>query len=84
MKIYLSLIGLCFCISIGHSQEAFKLDEKFDVENGGTLYLDTEDADINISGSDRSNASVKVYRKEEGKRYTNKDFELEFQFGYPR
>lgn len=77
MKISLSIIGLCLCITLSHAQGEFNLNEDYNISEGGTLYLDSEDADVTIKGTNRDDVGVSIYRKTKGKHYGNKKFDIE-------
>jgi len=77
MKITLSIIGLCLCITLSHAQGEFNLNENYNISEEGTLHLDTEDADVTIKGAHRNDVGVSIYRKVKGKQYGNKKFDIE-------
>jgi len=79
MKIMLSLFSICLTISFLSAQQEYKLDERYTINQGGLFSLDTEDATVTITGSDRNDVSVKIFRKVTGKHYSNNKFELQIE-----
>ena len=58
------LIPVLFLSSAVWAQTSeFNLDETFPIDRGGTVKMRTGDADITITGSDRSDVHIKVHRK---------------------
>lgn len=47
---------------LAKAQETYKLDENYDINLTGTINLTTNDADVKITGSNRSDVHLKVYR----------------------
>ncbi len=60
------------------AQETFTLDETYNMNMTGTIYLDSDDADVTITGSDRPDVRVRIYRKVETKGivWGDNDFEV--------
>lgn len=79
MKISLSIIGICLCITLSHAQGEFKLNEDYSIAKGGTLFLNTEDADVTITGTDRDDVGVSVHRVVTGKHYANRKFDFKVE-----
>lgn len=75
LKITLTLLIIAFA---AEAQEEFKLDQEYKMNLSGTIYLDSDDADVTISGSDRPDVRVRVYRKVVTKGFVwgDKDFEV--------
>lgn len=64
MKNNLLLIAALFSSTLLFAQDGeFNLDESYAMNLSGTIVLKTSDADITISGSDRTDVRVKVMRK---------------------
>lgn len=64
IKITLLLAIICAAGPTAHAQDGvYNLDETYDIEEGGTLHLSSDDADVTILGSDRPDVKLKVYRK---------------------
>jgi len=61
------------------AQDTYELDEKYDVNLNGTISLNTDDAEISILGTNRSDVHLKVYRKVTTKGFVwgEKDFYVE-------
>jgi hypothetical protein len=59
----------------------FNLDENYEIGDKGTIYLDTDDANIRIKGSDRKDIHVKIFRKvtRKGVVFGNDSFEVEIR-----
>lgn len=57
-----SLIALLFPFVV-EAQDAFRLDKEYDINLNGKLQLNTDDADIRITGSNRTTAHVKIFRE---------------------
>ena len=47
-------------VSFGQKQSDFHLDENYDIDLGGTIYLSTNDAKITISGEDRKDVGMLI------------------------
>ncbi len=75
LKITLVLLTIAFTTE---AQEEFKLDQEYKMNLSGTIYLNSDDADVTISGSDRPDVRVRVYRKVVTKGFVwgDKDFEV--------
>ena len=58
---------------------AFKLDENYPIESSGTIYLESDDANVKITGSDRNDVHVKVFRKVTRKGVVFGDEHFEFE-----
>ncbi len=72
-------LGVLFAnISLAQN-DVFKLNENYKIKNQGTIYLDTDDADVHIKGSDRKDVHVKIYRKiiRKGIVFGKESFEVE-------
>jgi hypothetical protein len=73
---------LCFlylpAIAMAQGNE-YKLDEVYKIKDNGKIELYTDDADIQITGTDRSDVRVKVYYRLDtrGFAFGNKEFELD-------
>lgn len=69
MKLKSTLLMLMFSIIslsvFAQDSGNFKLDEVYNMSSDGTLHLRSEDADVKITGSDRSDVHVYVERIEE-------------------
>ncbi len=81
MKSAITLFILIAAAVAVHSQSEFHLEETYQISNRGTLFLDSEDAEITITGTDRSDVYVKIDRivKVKGvstRNYQRFDFEV--------
>ncbi|MDX1628623.1 MAG: DUF4097 family beta strand repeat-containing protein [Fulvivirga sp.] len=78
MKTFTTALMICLA-SIALAQHEFKLDKTYDIGNSGTIYMKTDDADMTITGTDRTNVHVKVYWKltTRGLTWGEKSFEVE-------
>ena len=76
----LTLIVLTAQQSIAQDN-VFKLDEKYPIEANGTIYMDTDDANVRIMGSDRKDVRVNIYRKltRKGIVFGDESFEVEIK-----
>jgi len=59
--------------------DTFKLDESYQIDKQGTIYLDSDDANVRIMGSDRNDVHVKIFRKvtRKGMVFGNESFEVQ-------
>lgn len=57
-----SLIALLFPFVV-EAQESFKLNEEYEINLNGKLKLKTDDADVRITGSNRTTAHVQIFRE---------------------
>jgi len=73
-----SMIALLFPFVLA-AQDTYTLDEEYDINLDGTLMLKTNDANVTITGSNRSNVHLKVYRKitTKGIVWGDKEFSME-------
>ncbi|MEP2772522.1 MAG: DUF4097 family beta strand repeat-containing protein [Fulvivirga sp.] len=78
MKIFKITLILLLIAFVAQAQEEFKLDQEYRMNLSGTIYLDSDDADVTISGSDRPDVRVRIYRKVETKGFVwgDTDFEV--------
>ncbi len=58
-------LGLLFCMTslMLWSQNEFHLEENYPVRPGGKIYLQSNDAEVSIVGSNRKDVSLNIYRK---------------------
>jgi len=63
MKPALMALALFILPIVLMAQDTYQLDETYDINLDGTINLNTDDADIRIIGSNRSDVHLKVYRK---------------------
>lgn len=64
MKAYFTLILICLPVLLwSQKNQEFNLDETFTLKSNGTLHMNTDDADIKITGSNRSDVRVVIFRK---------------------
>lgn len=82
-KSILGTVMLClFSIAIQAQEDGeYHHDKVYQLASNGTVHLRSEDADIRITGSDRSDVRVKVDRSEEirGAGSRNRSFEMEIE-----
>lgn len=66
MKLFKPAVFIVFFLLVGMSAKAqdseYNLDETYQVDQDGTVYLDSNDAEVTIEASDRSDVHVVVYR----------------------
>ena len=77
MMKFLSLLFFSITCTFISAQEDFELKETYPIQATETLYLDTEDADVVIKTTDRSDVLVDIKRTVKGKVKTNKEFDIE-------
>ncbi|MDX1586414.1 MAG: DUF4097 family beta strand repeat-containing protein [Balneolaceae bacterium] len=56
----LSILLLCTVTAEAQKNDEFTLDETYALSQGGTISLDSDDANVTITGSDRQDVRVKV------------------------
>lgn len=80
-KILLAAAVLFSATTLFAQDGEFNLDKSYAVNTAGTIVLKTSDADVTITGSDRSDVHVKVYRKITTKGWTvgSQDFTIEVE-----
>lgn len=66
MSFYKSVILTVFLCVLGMQMQAqdseYNLDETYSIDKNGTIYLQSNDAEVTIQGSDRSDVHLVVYR----------------------
>jgi len=78
MKLFLStLVVLSISLSL-HAQYEYNHEETHAIAPDGILTLDTEDADVVITGTTRSDAYVKIHKKVTGKEKRSHKFDIEY------
>lgn len=72
-------ILLISLVAYGQKQSDFHLDETYDIDPGGTIYLSANDAKVTISGEDRKDVAVKIdyYVRSKGIEWGNREFKVE-------
>ncbi|WP_138431973.1 DUF4097 family beta strand repeat-containing protein [Fodinibius saliphilus] len=60
--LFLLVATLILSISVYAQDGVFNLDREYEIDSGGTVHLNSDDADVTIEGSDRSNVHLVVYR----------------------
>lgn len=82
-KLILGIICLSFFSTQLFAQRdgEYHLDEVYKIDNEGTLFLRSEDAEVKITGSDRSDVRVVIDRYEEtkGASSSRRSFEMEVE-----
>ncbi|MTI22756.1 hypothetical protein E1176_17120 [Fulvivirga sp. RKSG066] len=75
-----SMIALLFPFVL-QAQDEYKLNKEYEINLNGTLSLNTNDANVKITGSNRSNVALKVYRKitTKGVSWGDKSFSIEVE-----
>ena len=67
MKISVSIITAMFLLvgvlSVEAQNKEYKLDQDYGIAADGTVFLDSDDAEVNIIGSDRFDVNVNVYHR---------------------
>jgi putative adhesin len=80
-----SLFTLIFCFSaglvIGQKQNSFNLNKSYPLDNNGTIYLDTDDAEVTIIGEDRQDVAVKIdhFVKNKGLEWGSREFRVDVE-----
>lgn len=59
----MSALVLLIGITVHAQDSEFNLDETYQIAQDGTVYLDSDDAEVTIKGSDRSEVHVVVYHR---------------------
>ena len=79
MKATLLIPALFLCASLYAQDHEFNLDKTYSIDRGGTIKMRTNDADITISGSDRSDVHVTIRRRVtvRGLKFGEENFEVE-------
>jgi hypothetical protein len=73
----LSLVGLIATVNVNAQKRGeFHIDQSYAIESNGTLYLDSDDAKVTITGSDRTDAHVKIDRVKESKGFSSRSAEF--------
>lgn len=55
---------LCLIVTPVYAQDSeYNLDETFSVQKNGTIHLNSDDAEVSIKGTDRSDVHLVVYRR---------------------
>lgn len=66
MKLTKSIFVIVLCIGMAGSLHAqnheYKLDKNYNIADGGTIHLSSNDAEVTIEGSNRSDVHLNVYR----------------------
>ena len=63
LPVVIGLVGLFATNSASAQKEGeFHLDKNYNISSNGTLHLDSEDAEVRITGSSRSDVHVKIDR----------------------
>lgn len=73
-KIYalIGLVGLFFTSNLKAQKNGeFHLDQSYTIEENGTFYLDSDDAKVTITGTDRKDAHVKIDRVIESRGFSS-------------
>ena len=60
------------------AQYEYSYEETHTIAQDGLLTLDTEDAQVSITGTSRSDAYVRIYKKVTGKQKTNQEFDIDY------
>lgn len=60
---FFTILSLTLCLPLSAQDSEYNLDETYSIDQGGTIYLSSDDAEVNITGSDRSDVHLVVYRK---------------------
>lgn len=78
MKVNLLVSLLCLSSTLWAQTNEFSLDETYPIDREGTLILQTDDADVKITGTDRTDVHVNVYRKVtvKGLKFSDERFEV--------
>ena len=64
LKEILSVFTFCLLVSPAIAQEnPYNLDETHPIQDSGTIHLTSDDAEVTINGTNRSDVQVVVYRK---------------------
>ena len=77
MKNIIKTLLILFGFTPTFAQENYSFNEVYPITDQGMITMLTNDADITIVGTDRSDVLIKVERQVIGKYWTNKPFELQ-------
>lgn len=80
----IAMIAALLCLPFttseaGNSKSTFNLDETYAIDPDGTLYLDTNDAEIRIAGSDRADVHIIVHYQRKVTGFSSSSDGQEFQ-----
>ncbi len=79
MRHFSSVLVIILCSNlISYAQSSYILDSSYPIKTNGTLYLQTNDAIVNIQSGNTDVVQLKVERKIEGKK-DNVDFKFEIE-----
>ena len=77
--VVISLVGLLATSTVNAQKGGeYHLDQSYAIAANGTLYLDSEDANVNITGSSRTDAHVKIDRVIETRGFSSGRNEFRF------
>ncbi|MFT6828358.1 MAG: hypothetical protein ACI9Z3_000797 [Roseivirga sp.] len=77
--VVMSLVGLLATTALNAQKNGeYHLDQSYTIAANGTLYLDSEDANVNITGSSRTDAHVKIDRVVETRGFSSGRNEFRF------
>ncbi|PIQ47077.1 MAG: hypothetical protein COW03_17305 [Cytophagales bacterium CG12_big_fil_rev_8_21_14_0_65_40_12] len=75
----MGLVGLLATFAVNAQKDGeYHLDQTYTIATNGTLYLDSEDANVNITGSSRTDAHVKIDRVVETRGFSSGRNEFRF------
>ena len=77
----LIIMGVLLAQQSMAQDSVFKLDENYPIGVQGTIYLDSDDANVRIVGTEREDVHVKIFRKvtSKGIVFGKKSFEIEIK-----
>jgi hypothetical protein len=58
-----TILSLALWLPLHAQDSEYNLDETYAIDQSGTIHLSSDDAEVNITGSDRSDVHLVVYRK---------------------
>lgn len=78
MKVNLLIFLLCLSSTLWAQTNEFNLSETYPIDREGTLILRTDDADVTITGTDRTDVYVNIHRKVtvKGLKFSDERFEV--------
>lgn len=60
-----TILSFTLCLTLQAQDSEYNLDETYSIDQGGTIHLNSDDAEVDIMGTDRSDVHLVVYRKVE-------------------
>jgi|GEM_PF-1630108 len=78
MKYLIVLFLIAFSI-FSNAQETYKYNDSHAIGDGQTLHLSSNDANVNIKGTNQNKASIEIYREATGNMAKKEDFRFDIE-----